>query len=234
MLLSDAIKSRKTTKQASQQARNQGMTSSPAFNRWFGSSKAVDRHGRPEVMYHATRHAFDAFDINKVEFGVHIGTRAAAQDILGGEQGRIMALYVKVENPLRMMDAGFWDAPMVWSHAVDKGLVSDPDGLTLEELIEAPESKKSMHLVRDELVRAGIDGIVYLNRREGLTESDERSVQHSYGFENEASDDEFLKVAPSARDSYIVFSPTQLKSATDNVGTFSPEDPRLNFNRRTR
>ena len=36
------------------------------------------------------------------------------------------------------------------------------------------------------------------------------------------------------RSIYIAFRPEQIKSATDNTGTFDPADPRINFNRRTR
>ena len=214
------------------------VTSTPAFKQWFGASKVVDRSGRPVVMYHATPYAFDAFDLNKIEFGVHLGTLAAAKHTLHSRKGRVIPLYIKVENPLRMMDACFWDAPMVWSRALNAGLISDPKGIILDALIEAPESKRSMKRVRDELMKSGIDGIVYLNRREGLTEVDQRAVEnhpeYDYGFENEASDEDFLEVAPSARDSFIVFEPTQIKSATDNAGTFDPADPRIHFNRRTR
>ena len=33
-------------------------TESPAFKRWFGESKIVDVHGKPLVVCHGTRQAF--------------------------------------------------------------------------------------------------------------------------------------------------------------------------------
>lgn len=36
------------------------------FHRWFGDSKAVDKHGRPLVVYHGTANKFDEFDKSKI------------------------------------------------------------------------------------------------------------------------------------------------------------------------
>ena len=60
----------------------------------------------------------------------------------------------------------------------------------------------------------GFDGVIFKN------------VQDSPTFDTGYS--RFLS------DIYAVFRPTQIKSATDNAGTFDPADPRINFNRRTR
>ena len=60
----------------------------------------------------------------------------------------------------------------------------------------------------------GFDGVIFKN------------VQDSPTFD--AGYSRFLS------DIYAVFSPTQIKSATDNAGTFDPADPRINFNRRMR
>ena len=35
------------------------------FHKWFGDSKVVDEHGRPQVLYHGTNNDFDEFDFNK-------------------------------------------------------------------------------------------------------------------------------------------------------------------------
>ena len=44
------------------------------FHRWFKGSKAVDKSGRPQVLYHGTNHKFDEFkthnkSINSTTFG---------------------------------------------------------------------------------------------------------------------------------------------------------------------
>jgi len=79
--------------------------------------------------------------------------------------------------------------------------------------------------------RNGYDGIVYLNRFEGTSFE---NVQRAYDEKvdlNKLSDKEFLKRFPEATDSYIVFSSTQIKSATGNVGTFDPNNPDIRFSR---
>jgi 2'-5' RNA ligase len=69
----------------------------------------------------------------------------------------------------------------------------------------------------------GYDGIVYLNRYEGIPlESFQRAGQKNL---DALSDSAFKRLIPEAADSYIAFSPTQIKSAIGNQGTFDPRDP---------
>jgi hypothetical protein len=74
---------------------------------------------------------------------------------------------------------------------------------------------------------AGYQGIVYLNRFEGLSTevicrlSDEGLLEKL----DAMSDAEFRKAVPQAQDSYIVFRPEQIKSAVGNCGDFSCESP---------
>ena len=87
--------------------------------------------------------------------------------------------------------------------------VRDEGSWTTEAAVEAINQAAGLRIrygARDaEIVRAlqaaGYDGIVYANRFE-------------YG-----GDKDFGK------DSWIVFEPTQIKSATSNIGTFDPQDP---------
>lgn len=76
---------------------------------------------------------------------------------------------------------------------------------------------------------SGADGIVYLNRFEGLS-TDVIQRLDSEGLLNKIdsmSDSEFKKAVPEAKDSYIVFSPTKIKSATDNSGSFDAKNPNI-------
>lgn len=58
---------------------------------------------------------------------------------------------------------------------------------------------------------AGYDGIVYLNRFEGITrETVMRAHQDKIDL-NILSDRDFLKFAPEMRDSYIAFYPEQIR-----------------------
>jgi hypothetical protein len=76
--------------------------------------------------------------------------------------------------------------------------------------------------------RQGYDGIVYLNRYEGMTTERVAALAESGmlarldGLDDRA----FLRLVPEAEDSYIVFRPEQVKSVF-NPGSWDPRDPRL-------
>src|SRR5690606_11764278 len=92
------------------------ITESPEFRRWFGNSKVVDEHGRPLVVYHGTTAEFDAFERRSADLGFHAGSPEAANAIFESksdgirprpaplEGRRIMPLYMRIENPLRVRD----------------------------------------------------------------------------------------------------------------------------------
>ena len=71
----------------------------------------------------------------------------------------------------------------------------------------------------------GHDGIVYLNRYEGVPYERFEELRKK-GISDEKmdsmSDAQFKKLVPEAQDSYIVFEPNQIKSV-DNKGSFDPE-----------
>lgn len=71
----------------------------------------------------------------------------------------------------------------------------------------------------------GYDGIVYLNRYEGVPYERFEELRKK-GISDEKmdsmSDAQFKKLVPEAQDSYIVFEPNQIKSV-DNKGSFDPE-----------
>lgn len=71
---------------------------------------------------------------------------------------------------------------------------------------------------------AGKEGVVYLNRYEGMTSeviarlADEGLLDKL----DRMSDADFRRAVPEAEDSYIVFEPDQIKSAIGNSGRFDP------------
>lgn len=79
----------------------------------------------------------------------------------------------------------------------------------------------------------GHDGIVYLNRFEGVPYErfeELRARGISDAKMDAMSDAQFRKLVPEASDSWVAFEPTQIKSV-ENRGTFSPEDDRIMFQR---
>jgi hypothetical protein len=77
----------------------------------------------------------------------------------------------------------------------------------------------------------GHDGIVYLNRYEGVTAERIKALSESGQLNklDQMSDAEFRQVVPEARDSYIAFRPEQIIAAAGNSGAFSEENPDIRF-----
>lgn len=80
-------------------------TDTPAFRRWFGESKVVDKHGRPRVMYHGTSEDFSVFDTSGTRRSKQIGamftpSRAYAANYGRKDTGgRVLACYLRIERP---------------------------------------------------------------------------------------------------------------------------------------
>ena len=103
------------------------------FHRWFGDSKAVDEHGRPQVLYHGTTEDFDAFDNTKTGKndrglwgrGHYFSTSIANANsyaLRQGDAAHVMPTYVSLKSPLILKTS--------------KDLVTRmPDGTNYRELV---------------------------------------------------------------------------------------------------
>jgi len=73
----------------------------PAFKRFFGDSKVVDKDGKPMVMYHATNADFNTFrrsDDGKLGEGIY-STSIPEYSNEFAPEGNVMPLYAHAENP---------------------------------------------------------------------------------------------------------------------------------------
>lgn len=145
-----------------------------AFWKWFGDSKVVDKHGDPLVVYHGTREKFDQFRrVDDADFGFHFGSLDQAETRLErtakhyrGKPGRILSVFLSIQNPLRTKDAINWgNAYAVWK-VVDratKGALGEFDFTNLDETA----GENGLMLIGSDLRNLGYDGIVYKNGVEG-------------------------------------------------------------------
>jgi len=200
---------------AAQKRGSRNATNSDAFRRWFGDSQVVDEQGEPLVMYHGTMRDFDAFDPDKSFTGLGASfftpDPAFTDDYTYsgaslGKGGSIMPVYLKVENP--------YDATNPAHREIAKAKIREayPDGLYVGQSFLEGEALVD-YIVRD---RTGYRAVEDPRLMVALRES---------GF------DGFYVTERGVRN-IGVFSPTQIKSATGNRGTFSPTDPRISYNRR--
>jgi hypothetical protein len=192
-------------------------TETPEFKAWFGESKVVDAAGKPMVVYHSTTYGdFDAF--TKAEQrkgmagygfyfsdakGADIYSKYAATFKLdksfSGEEKKlnVMPVFLAMRNPL------------VADNIAD---VLTPDerrgfGVSREFNQVSPEAKSRLE-------QMGYDGVIaheYVRvKKNGSLEvvqpGDRGALKHPV---------------------YVVFEPTQIKSATGNIGTFDPNDPNI-------
>jgi hypothetical protein len=222
-------------------------TETAAFKEWFGDSVLRNEDGSPRVMYHGTKEDFDTFRTSGTAMGIHIGTNQAAAEaglrdqergpwlnanvspdsedfVAAQEQDKgfnVMPVYVRLENPLRADDFGMaeWAEESAWRKMADKR-INDPSlmGSPNEEAVwrsirEFVDDKDNYRLhqvtigrrLMEIIKERGYDGIVYKNVAEDI-----------------------------GQDSYIVFDPAQIKSATANRGTFDLDDPNIMFSKRPR
>ncbi len=220
------------------------------FKAWFKDSQVVDEDGKPLVMYHATRaevasdgvkdQTFDAFNTESVgELGAHFGNPEQAAGAIGGEDAypesgvphRMYPVYLSIQHPLRLEDMGGFSAKNVLPQLRDLGVISRKKYLELEKLKSEAmyyeeESRKIEKEMQDAIISAGYDGVVYLNRREGADFFGPDGVD---GDDLDSmTDDEVLNHFPDAADSWISFSPSQVKSVF-NQGAWDPDDSRILF-----
>jgi SAM-dependent methyltransferase len=206
----------------------------PAFKKWFGDSKVRDLASRPAVLYHGTcSSGFTKFDPTKTrEMGFHFGTSSQAKDFLKGcgtYRGKtpgIYPVYLSIQKPLFTPDV-YSESPTFFIEWLEKtnhtyDWFTDEDdsyyrslNKLRSQLVEAnlltgegshgyrqKIFKTVWGLLRKIVMRKGYDGIRYKNENEGNT------------------DDPYNMA-------WIAFSPAQVKSATENRGTFNRRDPDL-------
>lgn len=229
-----------------------------AFKKWFGKSKVVDADGNPMVMYHSTYSDVDKFKTNFGDdeyrrFGVHVGSLEAAQNRLdvkaaedaankersGTAGANVMPVYVSIKNPLRLDEnrSGRWGVDDIMRSIMEKADAGQVDGISEEDVndymndqfdleswlgakaepgdagydidsqdrmwsdVNEYSSGERSNLLNAFIQQLGYDGIVYANEFEG------------------------------GGDSYIALKPTQIKSATGNIGTYDPANPDIRFSR---
>lgn len=193
------------------------------FWRWFGDSKVVDALGRPLVIYHGTRAGeFDEFKPNirkgeQLGFGVHFATeksfadKYASDDMIArkGKSPQVYAVYVNGRNPL-IADSVVTEGSLEFSLAKKLAgnklfTIRDENGKMtayMQNAIDATSAQRAEAVIRE----AGFDVIRYQSRI--------------------GSQGVGARITAKG-ESWIAFTPTQIKSVTGNSGRFDPNNPSL-------
>ena len=214
-------------------------TDTPEFRRWFGDSKVVDENGEPLVVYHGTVGDFTQFDAARAGqtsgnrtagWGFFFSSSPQVAEIFAGRRTKLVskpewasttpegldrlrvAFGLKPKNVRRVQtkEAQFKDTFSEGSNLMSSYLsVKNPKELSAEEFINrfVSGTENAQRFV-EQVKKDGHDGIVI---RAGIAER--------YNWEG----------SEYAADAWVAFEPTQIKSATGNIGTFDPTDPDIRY-----
>lgn len=217
------------------------------FHRWFGDSKVVDQHGRPQVVYHGTNaHAYskdkeiETFHTNPDSN--RGGAFFTSNKELASQYGeKVYQTYVRAKNPLIVHGEG--------SHWTSLSNNLKIDGNITPELKDkdATHTKEMNNLYRDladmdneehtdilpKLHNASslsghklstIPGISQEEETDTITKKAKKLGYDSVIFKNikdSPTADPAYKISNS--DVFATFHPSQIKSAIGNSGDFSKE-----------
>jgi hypothetical protein len=182
---------------------NQDQTQSPAFKAWFGDSKVVDSEGKPLVVYHGTDKKFTEFTVGSAPGwgrGIYF-TDNKENTIEFGE--RTIEAYLSIQKPV--------------------------DGDNLFQYEQEVTSHPLWNQEQERLRKKYDDEEFELDYREYISEGDTfafvNNVFKELGYDgiiaNNSNNIEGKEI--------VVFSPTQIKSATGNNGDFNPDNADIRF-----
>jgi hypothetical protein len=192
-----------------------------AFNRWFGDSKVVDEDGKPMVVYHASTSPITEFkpkgygtagDHSYFYFAAsEAWSKKFAKDELGVKPS-MHKTYLSISNPLdlrgKVMTGKDWTEYL-------SSLGVNVTGALRQKLDSAPVRQEiaAWQLlrydtpqngnVREQLIDAGYDGLIMNDVVRGKMDNT----------------------------TYVAFEPTQIKSATGNIGTYDPDNADIRYQR---
>lgn len=226
------------------------------------ASKIVNDDGTPKVMYHQTDGDFTAFRTKSTgagqgDAGLPDGAFFKSSDADIGVKGRKqMAVYLNVRNPLRLQDRAA--AQSYWEKHVDgyKELMQESKRLNSIYNMRLEQAEEIEDKRYAELWQQLRDGKISEEEYQKGTEED---VSQSIQDEWEEKDREITRKAKDLLDKYmqeskydgiiltsdqgsfrrstdsvIVFSPNQIKSATDNIGTFDRSNNDIRYSVKSR
>jgi hypothetical protein len=220
------------------------VTKNPAFQAWFNGSKVVDDHGRPLRVYHGTNQSFDTFNTERgggstQNNAARMGFWFAAHPTVASEYADLASKQVvhnveehekkynqlskEIEKAERRRD---WETlerlTLELENHEFSALREEPKGMNVMPVFlritnpKVIEANGSFLNIKDaegnwipvgDLIKSardkGHDGVVFKDVED--TPGDSHTIC----------------------DHFVVFSPSQIKSAIGNAGTFNPKDNRV-------
>ena len=201
-------------------------------------SKVVDENGEPLVVYHGTDNTnpdytkFTVFKHSDPRVKKYIHFFSSSRDVAGSMGSYVYDVFLNIKKPL-IIDAGGNSWGAIKDHTDGKVKFFDLTDAqkkklckafecTMKELESSYRADSEIDLVQAGVIKReerstnewaeyaranGYDGVIFKNVRDGA------------GYE-----------AMSTRaDVFASFNPNQIKSATENIGTFNPDNPDIRY-----
>lgn len=235
------------------------ITESQQFKRWFGKSKAVNADGTPMVLYHQTAEDFTVFNPNhkgagtndsETPFGIFMKPDDADIGLKGKKQ---MALYARITNPLEVNSRYDLRKTLEKLSPEYAKLIAEEDNLATEYKKKIEKASQDQldyaKKYREEHPNAKRSDIYndskfkeLLNLEEALIEEwtqkgDEIAIKAKKEITKTLKEKNYDGVHIKNDEgswgrrveTYIALEPNQVKSATDNIGTFSKYENDINY-----
>lgn len=190
-------------------------TDTPAFKKWFGDSKVIDADGKPLVVYHGSGQVFTEFKNRGGKISTVFGSEdversgfffAVDKDYASlfaeGATPNVLEVYLAIKNPIDLRNGILNDdAEALAAQGInDRWLYQlTRDPREAWELFDGDDGADLVKALR----AAGYDGARIVEPRHPSTNA--------------------------VIDAWVAFSPTQIKSATNNDGTYGLDNPDIRY-----
>lgn len=188
------------------------------FKRWFGKSKIVDSNGTPKVMYRGGDENIEIFDRKRSRANNLYGRGFYFTDSRehAGQYGNVQEYYLSVKNPLdaqsgakRITQQQLRAFLEVVAEDEDYGLDNYGYGATVDSVLESLKGKSDFDVLQDINASAIGDFVAAIELFNDVNGTKYDGI-----------------VTPTET---VVFDSKQIKSATDNIGTFDSQTPNVKF-----
>ena len=200
-----------------------------AFKKWFGKSKVVGKDGRPLRVYHGTTQSFRQFDAihipkgnNENGIGFYFTDNPEwSKGYAGGEGGNTIPVYLKILKPINYHRQPEATATQIQKLTGAVGLKAFNNFLRNNYGSETP-AQVEMHKREYRETMVGMDLLaaadnIYMD----LYDGEPKAHMFAEIFKAATGYDGVI-IQRHEGTNYVVFTPTQIKSAIGNKGTFKP------------
>jgi len=172
------------------------------FTQWFGDSKVVDAEGRPLVVYHGTKNDFTVFDISRGGEGT--GSAAGRSGFMFSSKAKVASSY-----PMRLrFNEGSEIGQITGANIKSVYLkLSNPYVMARGKGQSTTLTESDKNAAIKEAQDGGHDGVIFRDFNDSPMSAAGKS------------------------DIFLVFNPTQIKSATGNNGNFDGTNPDIRYSR---